>query len=69
VGDTTRQENTSTSTPQETRPPKRPIIHTGGSRKKVKVHKQLPEYTITNDDIDLMAERVQYHATDNFEEA
>jgi hypothetical protein len=50
-------------------PPKRPIIHIGGSRKKVKVHKQLPEYTITNDDIDLMAERVQYHATDNFEEA
>jgi hypothetical protein len=58
-----------TSIPQETGPPKRPIIHTGGSCKKEKVHKQLPEYTIMEDDADLMAERVQDHATKDFEEA
>jgi NACalpha-BTF3-like transcription factor len=69
VGDTTTQETPSTTTPQETGPPKWPIIHTGGSRKKAKAHKQLSEYTITEDDVDLVAERVQDRAAEEFEEA
>jgi hypothetical protein len=69
MGDTTTQETPSTTTPQETGPPKRPIIHTGGSRKKAKAHKKLPEYTITEDDTDLMEEKVQEHTTEEFEDA
>jgi hypothetical protein len=42
---------------------------TGGSRKKAKAHKQLPEYTITEDDIDLVAKRVQDCVAEEFEEA
>jgi hypothetical protein len=38
-----------------------PIIHTGGPRKKAKAHKKILEYTITEDDVDLVAERVQDH--------
>jgi hypothetical protein len=68
-GDTTTQETPSATTPQETGPPKRPIIHTGGPCKKAKAHKQIPEYTITEDDVNLVAERVQDHAMDEFEEA
>jgi hypothetical protein len=66
---TTMQENTSESTPHETRPPKRSITHTRGLCKKEKVHKQLPEYTIIEDDTKLMPKRVQDHAIDDFEEA
>jgi hypothetical protein len=57
-GDTMTQETPSTATPQETGPPKQPIIHIGGSCKKAKAHKKIPEYTITEDDADLVAERV-----------
>jgi hypothetical protein len=39
-GDTMTQETPSTATPQETGPPKWPIIHTGGSCKKAKAHKK-----------------------------
>jgi hypothetical protein len=62
------QETSSATTSQETGPPKRPIIHTGGPRKKAKAHKQIPGYTITEDDVDLVAERVHDRATDEFEE-
>jgi hypothetical protein len=68
MGDTTTQETPSTTTPQETMQPKRPIIHTGGSHKKAKAHKQLPEYTITEDDTDLMAEKVQECTAEEFED-
>jgi hypothetical protein len=33
------------------------------------VHKQLSEYTITEDNINLVAEGVQDHTTEDFEEA
>jgi flagellar biosynthesis chaperone FliJ len=33
------------------------------------VHKQLPEYMITEDDADLVVEKVQDHAAEEFEEA
>jgi hypothetical protein len=39
-----------------------------GSCKKAKAHKQFPEYTITEDDTDLMAEKVQEHAAEEFED-
>jgi hypothetical protein len=57
-GDTTTQETPSKNNPQETGPPKQLIIHTGGSCKKAKAHKQIPEYTITEDDVDLVTRRV-----------
>jgi len=47
------------TTPQEIGTPKWPIIHIGGPRKKEKVHKQILEYTITKDDVDLVTEKVQ----------
>jgi hypothetical protein len=62
-------ETLSTTTPQEIGPPKRPIIHTGGLHKKAKAHKQILEYTITEDDVKIVAERVQDCATDEFEDA
>jgi NACalpha-BTF3-like transcription factor len=40
-----------------------------GSRKKAKSHKKISEYTITEDDVDLVAERVQDHTMNEFEEA
>jgi len=57
-----------TSNTQGTRPPKWPIIHIGGSRKKAKAHKQIQECIITEDDVDLVIERVQDHITKAFEE-
>jgi hypothetical protein len=46
------------------------VDHTNrGSRKKAKAHKDIPEYTITEDDADLVAERVQDHVTEEYEEA
>jgi hypothetical protein len=58
VGNTTTQESLSPATPQETGPPKWPIIHIRGSRKNSKVHNQLPEYMITEDDANLVEEKV-----------
>jgi phosphoglycolate phosphatase-like HAD superfamily hydrolase len=57
-----------TTTPQDAGPPKRSIIQIGGLRKKAKAHKDILEYTITEDDADLVAERVQDHATEEYEE-
>ena len=57
MGDTTTQETPSIATPQETGPPKWPIIHIRGSRKNSKVHNQLPEYIITEDDANLVEEK------------
>jgi hypothetical protein len=68
MGDTTTQETPSITTPQETMQPKRPIIHTGGSRKKAKAHKQPPEYTIIEDDTNLMAEKVQERIAEEFKD-
>ena len=69
MGDTTTQETPSTATPQEKMQPKQPIIHTRGLRKKAKVHKKLPYYTITKDDSNLVAEKVQERAIEEFEDA
>jgi hypothetical protein len=67
-GDTTTQIS-SENTLQEAGPPKRPIIHTGGPRKKAKAHKQILEYTIIEDDVDLVADMLYDHAVEDFEEA
>ena len=56
------------TTPQEIGPPKWPIIHIGGLRKKAKAHKQILKYTITKDDVDLVIERVKGHTIDENEE-
>jgi hypothetical protein len=58
VEDTKTQETPLASTPKETWPPKWPIIHTKGLSKKAKVHKHLPKYMITEDEVDLMEEKV-----------
>jgi hypothetical protein len=47
----------------------RPIIHTRGSRKKSKVHKKILEYTITQDNANIVEERVQDSTVEEFEEA
>jgi hypothetical protein len=57
------------STPQEQDQTKRLIIHTGGECKRAKVHKQPPKYTITEDDANLMAKRVQDQEDEEFEDA
>jgi hypothetical protein len=68
-GDTTTQGTPMKTTSQDAGPPKRSIIHIGGSHKKAKAHKDIPEYTITEDDVDLVEERVQDHAMEEYEEA
>jgi hypothetical protein len=69
MGDRKTQEIPSITTPQEKMQPKRLIIQIGGSRKKAKAHKQPPEYTITEDDADLVVEKVQEHAVEEFKDA
>jgi hypothetical protein len=69
AGATGTQGTPSTSTPQEPGPPKWPISQSGGTHKKEKVHKEPPEYTITEDDADLVAEKVQDRVAEDFEEA
>jgi hypothetical protein len=64
-----KQGTPSTSTHQEPRPPKWPISQSGGMRKKEKAHKESPEYTITEDDIDLVDEKVHDRIAEKFEEA
>jgi hypothetical protein len=41
----------------------------GCARKKTKVHKTPPEYTITEDDANLMAQMVEDRTTEDFDEA
>jgi hypothetical protein len=69
MGETTTQETPSIATPQETGPPKWPIIHTGGLHKKAKAHKQLPKYTLTEDDVDLDVEKLKECRVEEFEYA
>jgi hypothetical protein len=54
--------------PTQSRPPKRMVVQTGGACKKMKVHKEVPEYTITKDDAELVTERVQDHTIEEYEE-
>jgi hypothetical protein len=54
----TAQGAISSATQQQQGQTKRPIIQTGGVHKKVKAHKIPPEYMITEDDVDLMAQMV-----------
>jgi hypothetical protein len=46
-----------------------PIIQIGSVCKKAKVHKTPLEYTIMEDDADLMAQMVQDRTTEDFDEA
>jgi hypothetical protein len=53
----------------ETLPMKRTILQSGGQCKKMKVHKGVPELTLTEDDAELVAEKVQDHATEAWDDA
>jgi NACalpha-BTF3-like transcription factor len=66
--DTMTQETPMMTTPQDTGPPKILIIQIGGPHKKTKAHKDIPEYTINKDDVELVAKRVQYHMNEEYEE-
>jgi hypothetical protein len=61
--------NPTNTTSQDIGPPKRLIIQIGGSCKKAKAHKDISEYTITKDDVELVGERVQDGAVEEYEEA
>ena len=69
MGDTTTQETPSTTIPQEIGKSKHPNMHTRGICKNSKVHKQFPQYTITEDDINLMAEKVHECTNEEFEDS
>jgi len=57
-----------TTNSQDAGPPKQSIIHVGGLRKKAKAHKDILEYTIIKDDVDLVSERVKDNAAEEYEE-
>jgi len=65
----TGQGPTSSATQQDQGQTKRPMIQTGGACKKTKSHKIPPEYTITEDDADLMAQMVQDQTAEDFNKA
>jgi hypothetical protein len=65
----TMQGTTSSVTQQEQGKTKRLMIHIGVHAKNDKVHKKMPEYTSTEDDTTLVAERVQDRVSENFKEA
>jgi hypothetical protein len=48
----------STTTHTKTLPMKRTVLQTGGKHKKMKAHKGVPEFTIIEDDAELVAKRV-----------
>jgi hypothetical protein len=39
----------------------------GGARKKEKAHKMPPEYTITEDDVDMVAQMIQDRTVEDFD--
>jgi hypothetical protein len=45
------------------------IVQSRGASKKMKVHKDIPQYIITEDDAELVTERVQDHNTEEYEDA
>ena len=44
------------------------VLQMGGACKKMKVHKDVLEYTITKDDVELFAKRVQERIIEEYEE-
>jgi hypothetical protein len=67
-GDGTTQGTTSSDTQHEQGQTKKLITHTSGVRKKAKAHKMPPEYTIAEDDADLVAERTHVREFEEFED-
>jgi len=67
-GDIEEKETPMMIVPTDAGPPKILIIQIGGAHKKSKVHREIPEYTITEDDSDLVAERVQDRTDEEYEE-
>jgi hypothetical protein len=61
------QGTTSSAMPQEKGQTKRPVIQTGGVCKNMKAHRMPPEYTITEDDADMVAQMIQDHTIEDFE--
>jgi hypothetical protein len=52
----------------DSRPLERTILQSGGAQKKMKVHKNVPQYTITKYYVDLVAKRVQDQAIEAYED-
>jgi hypothetical protein len=68
-GDIPETDTPITTEKTESRPPKRTILQSGGVCKKMKVHKEVPQYTITKDDAELVMEKVQDHTAEAYEDA
>jgi prophage DNA circulation protein len=52
----------------ETLPNKRTVLQEWGQRKKMKAHKNVPELTITEDDADMVVEKVQDHVAESWDD-
>jgi hypothetical protein len=63
----TTQGTTSSATQQEQGQTKRPVIQMGGACKKAKAHRMPPEYMITEDDADMVAQMVQDRTVEDFD--
>jgi hypothetical protein len=63
------KETTSSATPKELGQTKRPTTQMGGARKNIKEHKTHPEYMITEDDANMVAQVVQDLIFEDFENA
>jgi len=53
----------------ESREPKRIILQRGWVCKKIKVHKEIPQYTITKDDMELVIDKVHDRTVEEYNEA
>jgi hypothetical protein len=53
----------------ETLPKKRTMLQEGGQRKNMKAHKDVPEFTITEDDAEMVEEKVQDHVAESWDDA
>jgi hypothetical protein len=67
-GDLLDMDIPSTTTQIETLPMKKTVLQEGGQCKKMKAHKSIPELTFTEDDVDLVIEKVQDHAAESWDD-
>jgi hypothetical protein len=61
------QGTTPSPTPQDPSQTKWPTTQMGGAHKKMKVHRTPPEYTIMEDDAEIVAQMVQDRTFEDFE--
>jgi NACalpha-BTF3-like transcription factor len=58
-----------TTAQTKTLPMKRTVLQIAGQCKKMKAHKEVPQFTLTEDDIELVAEKVQDHMVESWYDA